>query len=142
MMKTLLAIATIFILILTAGPIPANAQEACVDGVDHATMARGDTLHMCWGVSEDAVVTEYEIYMARTPGQYDYQGDHTIVLATECDEIECKAPLSINVNGEYYFTYLATDGKFLRSEPSNEVRLTVRNPLPPGGGGSGCAITR
>ena len=146
-MKYLKLLALVLITALTIATFPpfTNAQEACVGGVQHATMASGDTLSMCWGIHEDAVVTEYEIYMSQTSGQYDYTGVHTTILASECDSIECRAPLNITALGEYYFTYLATDSKFLRSAPSNEIHLTVRTPLPGGGspgGGSGCSFLR
>ena len=115
------------------------AQEICEDGVSHATMATGDTLAMCWGVHQDPAVAEYEIYMRQEGEQYDFQGDHTILTNAECNNGECNAPLNVVPLGDYYFVYIATDGAFLRSAPSNEVRLTVRVPLPEG---PGCSITR
>ena len=164
-MKALFIVAVAFIMFLTVGPIPAEAQVTC-DGVEVDAVLTDQQFAMCWtkNHANDQVVG-YKIYKSLVSNQ---KGDLFLTFLTaDCGTDLCETgPLIVAVPGTHYLKVYAYDeGRVvnfqrydpatqqmkdetytmpsMESEASKEVVLIVNNsgdvvPNPP----SGCSIKR
>ena len=123
-MKTLLIFATILVMFLVVGPIPAEAQVTC-DGVDVNDVLTDEQFVMCWTKNDaNDQVAGYKIYKSLVSNQ---KGNLFLTfLTTDCGADLCETgPLIVAVPGTHYLKVYAYDeGKvvnFQRYDPATQT---------------------
>ena len=122
-MKTLFALATVLVMFLTVGPIPAEAQVTC-DGVDVDDVLTDEQFVLCWtkNHANDQVVG-YKVYKSLVSNQ---KGDLFLTfLTTDCGTDLCETgPLVVAVPGTHYLKVYAYDEgrvvNFQRYDPATQ----------------------
>jgi len=111
---------------LIGGAYLCNAQQTECDGEDSISIDQYGRYQLCWKKNTQPDATKYTVSQSTVSGQ---EGDEIVtVLQDECEEYICKSPpLDAPGLGTYYYTVYAHDSMGRRSDPSNEVSMTVLN---------------